>query len=85
MRELRQTKIEGKIYLFPVPVITDRKYLIYCSNELEAKMIIDGVSSNKLTHPDLISENFIFLTYHTDKQTKIFVINPASLLENGTK
>jgi hypothetical protein len=79
MRELRQTKIEGKIYLFPVPVITDRKYLIFCSNELEATMIIDGVKSHKLTHPDLISEHFIFLTYHSDKQTKIFVINPSSL------
>ena len=85
MRELRQTKIEGKIYLYPVPVITDRKYLIYCSNELEASMIIDGIKTSKFTHPDLISEHFIFLTYHTDKQTKIFVINPGSFLENGTK
>lgn len=76
MRELKQGKIEGKIYLFPVPVMKDRKYLIYCSTEAEATRIHEAIKSKKITHPDLISEFFIFLTYHTDKQTKIFVINP---------
>lgn len=73
MRELRQGKIEGRIYLFPVPVEKDRKYLIYCSNESEAAIITEAVRTGKVTHPDLISEHFVFLTYHTDKQTKIFV------------
>ena len=73
MRELRQGKIEGKIYLFPVPVEKDRKYLIYCSTESEAAMVTEVVKTGKVTHPDLISEYFVFLTYHTDKQTKIFV------------
>lgn len=73
MRELRLTKIEGKIYLFPVPIVKDRKYLIFCSSDKEAEEVIDVVKTKKVTHPDLISEHFIFLTYHTDKQTKIFV------------
>jgi len=73
MRELRITKIENRIYLFPVPVMKDRKYLIFCSSTEEAERIIDEVRLNKVTHPDLISEDFIFLTLHTDKQTKIFV------------
>lgn len=77
MRELREGKIEGKIYLFPVPVEKGRKYLIYCSTEDEATVIAELVKTGKVTHPDLISEDFIFLTYHTDKQTKIFVLNPA--------
>lgn len=76
MRELKQGKIDGKIYLFPVPVMKERKYLIYCSTEDEARRIHEAVSTKKVTHPDLISEYFIFLTYHTDNQTKIFVINP---------
>lgn len=76
MRELRQATIEGKIYLFPVPVVKERKYLIFCSNEAEAKLIADAVKNKKVTHPDLISEYFTFLTLHTDKQTKIFVMNP---------
>lgn len=72
-RELRETKIEGRIYLFPVPVVKDRKYLIFCSSHEEAGKIIKAVDSGSVTHPDLISEDFIFLTYHTDNQTKIFV------------
>lgn len=76
MRELRLTKIEGKIYLFPVPVIKDRKYLIYCSTNEEAQNILKEVNSKEIPHPDLKSEFFVFLTYHSDKQTKIFVRIP---------
>lgn len=79
MRELKWGKIEGKIYLFPVPVIKDRKYLIYCSTEKEATLVAEAVRAKKVTHPDLISEHFLFLTYHSDKQTKIFVLNPDYL------
>lgn len=75
MRELRQTKIDGRIYLFPVPVVKERKYLIFCSSEAEAQKISEAVREKKLTHPDLISEQFVFLTLHSDKQTKIFVLN----------
>jgi hypothetical protein len=39
----------------------------------EAERIMNEVRLNQVTHPDLISEDFIFLTLHTDKQTKIFV------------
>ena len=73
MRELKKTKIEGKFYLFPVPVIKERKYLIFCSTDQEAELVIQSVRSGEITHPDLISPYFIFLTLHTDKETKIFV------------
>lgn len=79
MRELRLTKIEGRLYLFPVPVIKDRKYLIYCSSDLEAQKIMAGVAGSVLTHPDLISEDFLHLTLHTDNQTKIFIPSPKAL------
>ena len=78
MRELRTTKIEGKIYLFPVPVVKDRKYLIFCSSEDEAVKVGRAVLESRVTHPDLVSGDFIFLTFHSDKQTKIFVPNPKS-------
>lgn len=78
MRELKTTTIEGRIYLFPVPVVKDRKYLIACSNASEAEKISLAVKSRKVVHPDLLSEHFLFLTFHTDKQTKIFVLNPKS-------
>lgn len=73
MRELRETKIDGKIYLFPVPVVKERKYLIFCSSHKEAQDILQEVQSKAIPHPDLVSEAFVFLTFHSDKQTKIFV------------
>lgn len=76
MRELRATSINGKMYLFPVPVIKERKYLIYCSHENEANMIINDIKNKKLVHPDLLSKDFLYLCQHTDHQTKIFVLNP---------
>ena len=75
MRELKATRIEGRIYLFPIPVQKDRKYLILCRDEAEAEKIALEVRSQKLQHPDLISKDFVFLTFHSDKQTKIFVVN----------
>ena len=76
LRELRQTKINGKIYLFPVPVIKDRKYLILCENEAEALEIVDGVARRRYQHPDLVSEDFIQITFHSDGLTKIMALNP---------
>jgi hypothetical protein len=78
MRELKCTTIEGRIYLFPIPVVKERKYLIFCSSEIEAEVLSKAIQEKKLSHPDLISEDFIFLTIHSDKQTKIFVPNPKN-------
>ncbi len=80
MREMKTTKIEGRIYIFPVPVVKDRKYLISCSSLEDADKLARAIKEEKVTHPDLISEHFIFLTYHSDKQTKIFVLNPKSVI-----
>jgi hypothetical protein len=44
----------------------------------EAESIILDVREENIPHPDLISEKFIFLTYHTDKETKIFVRSPIA-------
>jgi hypothetical protein len=80
MREMKLAKIDGKVYLFPIPVVNHRKYLIYCSSEVEAEKIILAIKTKKITHPDLISSNFLYLTHHTDNQTKIFVLNPETIL-----
>jgi hypothetical protein len=76
LRELRQTKINDKIYLFPVPVIKERKYLILCESLDEAQEIINGVAQKKIQHPDLVSEDFIQITYHSDGLTRIMALNP---------
>jgi hypothetical protein len=76
LRELRQTKINGKTYLFPVPVIKERKYLILCDDEAEALEIINAVAQKRYQHPDLVTEDFIKLTFHSDGLTKIMALNP---------
>lgn len=73
---MKVTEIEGRVYLFPVPVVKERKYLIFCTSKTEAESLAREIKEEIVTHPDLISDDFIFLTYHTDKQTKIFVKNP---------
>ena len=78
-REMKVATLDGKVYLFPIPVVKDRKYLIACSSEEEARLISLAIQKGRVVHPDLISEDFIFLTYHTDKRTKIFYLNPSQL------
>lgn len=75
-RKMNLTCIDGRFYLFPVPVLKERKYLISCSSKDEADLISEAIICKKVQHPDLITEDFIFLTYHTDKRTKIFYLNP---------
>jgi hypothetical protein len=76
LRELRSTTINGQIYLFPVPVVKDRKYLILCKSHAEAELVAKAVAQERLTHPDLVSDHFIYIAHHTDKQTKIMALNP---------
>lgn len=76
LRELRSTHIQQKIYLFPAPVIKERKYLILCDDETQAQDIIQGVKDGRYQHPDLISEDFLPLTLHNDGATKILILNP---------
>lgn len=75
-RELRVTTINGKVYLFPVPVVKERKYLILCPSPEVALKIAAAVAADKISHPDLVSDDFLYLTVHSDQQTKIFTLNP---------
>jgi hypothetical protein len=75
-RELRVTNINGKVYLFPVPVVKERKYLILCPSEEVALKIAVAVQAGSISHPDLVTEDFLYLTLHNDRRTKIFTLNP---------
>lgn len=79
-RELKQTTINGQVYLFPVPVVLERKYLILCASQAEATRVSAAVSEGRLTHPDLVSDDFQYLTLHTDKRTKIYTPNLKMLV-----
>jgi hypothetical protein len=73
MRELKITTIQGIIFLYPVPVIKEKKYLIRCESLEKANELIQEISNQKIQHPDNGSPDFQFVSLHTDQQTKIFI------------
>ncbi len=73
MRDFKKVEIHGEIYLYPVPVIKNNKYLIHCGSEIKADLIITAVSQKKIPHPDENNHSFVTKGYHTDGKTPIFV------------
>ena len=73
MRELKITMIQGIIYLYPVPVIKEKKYLIRCASLEIATVLIQEISNQKISHPDHSGPEFQFVSLHADQKTKIFI------------
>jgi hypothetical protein len=71
MRELKITKVQETIYLYPVPVIKENKYLIQCDSIEEAKDLISSVESGLVAHPDQAGPTYRCLSLHSDQQTRI--------------
>ena len=72
MRELKITTIKDVVYLYPVPVLKENKYLVRCESMQKAHELIDDISKGKTSHPDNPNEHFKVIALHTDQQTKIF-------------
>lgn len=75
MRDLKITTIQGTIYLYPVPVMKENKYLIRCGSIEKANELMAEVSKQAVDHPDKRNENFKVVGIHTDQQTEI--LEPA--------
>lgn len=74
MRDFKKVEIDGEIYLYPVPVIKNNKYLILCGSESDADQMLTALSQKKITHPDEGSNDFTTLRFHTDGRTPILKI-----------
>ena len=72
MRELKITTIKDVVYLYPIPVLKENKYLVRCESIQKAHELIDDISNHKTSHPDNPHEHFQVVALHTDQQTKIF-------------
>lgn len=70
MRELKITTIQGIVYLYPVPVIKENKYLIRCGSIQAANKLIAKILEQAVVHPDS-RESFKVVGIHTDQQTEI--------------
>lgn len=70
-RSFKKIETEGKVYLYPIPVIKDHKYLILCDTEEGAEKILNLINTSAITHPDESGNNFVIIGHHTDGKTAI--------------
>ncbi len=61
-------------YLYPYPVVKNKKYLVKASNSNQAMFIIKLFESSILASPIERQEYYFEPSLHTDEQTKIFSI-----------
>jgi len=71
MRDLKMTTIQGTIYLYPVPVLKEKKYLIRCASIEKANELMAEISQQAVIHPDIRDVSFKVVGIHTDQQTEI--------------
>jgi len=71
MRELKLTVIQEVPYLYPIPVIKEKKYLVRCDSLTRAHELMRKISTLEIPHPDEESEDFQFVALHSDQRTKV--------------
>jgi hypothetical protein len=71
MRELKLTVIQEVPYLYPIPVMKEKKYLVRCESITRAHELMRKISALEVAHPDLDSADFQFVALHSDQRTKV--------------
>ncbi len=71
MRKFSLIEKTNEIYLYPTPVVQNKKYLISCANQHEAQRIKELIDSHTVKHPDSDMSDFIVEKIHTDGRTQI--------------
>jgi hypothetical protein len=72
MRELKKVVIKDKIYLYPFPVMRDKKYLIAFSSHEKAERYLKAILNKLLIHPDESKDFLTQLAVHEDGHTIIY-------------
>lgn len=65
-------RVKDRIFIYPVPVIKEKKYLIEAESEEQAQRMIEDLESGTLKSPDDDMEILEEIGLHTDERTKIF-------------
>jgi hypothetical protein len=65
-------RVRDRIFIYPVPVIKNKKYLIEVSSENLAQQMIKDLENGSVKSPDENMENLEEIGLHTDQQTKIY-------------
>jgi len=69
-RQFKLVENSDGIFLYPIPVIKEKKYLIQCSSHDAAQEFIKSIQNGEIFHPD--QETIIAQKFHSDGQTPIF-------------
>lgn len=73
-RTFKKVIIDSEIFLYPVPVIKEQKYLIQCGSDLAADEFVTAVEKGEFSHPDENSHDFVTVRHHTDGKTPILIL-----------
>ena len=65
-------RVRDRIFIYPVPVIKNKKYLIEVSSEIQAQQIIKDLENGSVKSPDENLDHLEEIGLHTDQQTKIY-------------
>ena len=71
MRELKLTVIQEVPYLYPIPVMKEKKYLVRCDSLTRAHELMRKIAALEIPHPDDQSTDFQFVALHSDQRTKV--------------
>jgi hypothetical protein len=71
MRELKLTVIQEVPYLYPIPVMKEKKYLVRCESITRAHELMRKIAERKIPHPDDEGKDFPFVALHSDQKTKV--------------
>jgi hypothetical protein len=64
--------IKDQIYIYPFPVIKDKKYLIHMESKEIAELFTVQVSSGEIDSPDGKIDSLPEIGIHSDGKTKIY-------------
>ncbi|HXH76179.1 MAG TPA: hypothetical protein VNJ08_14510 [Bacteriovoracaceae bacterium] len=73
MRSFRYIENNNEMFIYPVPVIPDSKYLIKVGSRDEGEDIMIKIYKGEIKHPDTEDVDFELLKLHGDGKTKIFI------------
>ena len=74
MRDFKKTILNHEIYLYPVPVIKNLKYLIRCSDIAQLEIIKKLIQQKVICHPDDLKTRSTYFDHvgtHSDKKTPV--------------
>lgn len=73
-KEFRRVEVQGKTYLYPFPIIKEKKYLIEVDPTI-VESIISAIVNNVIESPDAFPDYMVEQGIHNDGKTIIYSLD----------